>query len=54
MAFKSASAAGADFAQLAGTDWLLTARDKARVALRAFEMLRVNVRPLFGRNIVAQ
>jgi hypothetical protein len=32
---------------LAGGDWLLTASDKALVTLRAFKVLRVNVRSLF-------
>jgi hypothetical protein len=39
---------------LAGADWLLTASDKALVTLRAFKVLRVNVRSLFWRDAVPQ
>ena len=35
---------------LAGTDWLLTARHKSLLALRAFEVLHIHVRSLFWRD----
>jgi len=41
------------FIGLTGTDWLLFAWNKALVTLRAFQMLSVYVRPLFGRDAVA-